>query len=140
MKVKCGASSRGRHSRRSASIGCTWAARREGIQLEASATINSRPAALHLVIGPDDATPKSTEGYGAIEVPFVRPPLAMRQRLPGNDQQISDGPSEACSVGRIRLAAAHVDVDAEIDLDATKENARLPADVRRMRGCLARRA
>src|SRR5947208_15065593 len=54
-------SSRGRHSRRSASIGCTCAARRAGIQLEASATINSRPAALHLVIGSDDGTPKSTE-------------------------------------------------------------------------------
>src|SRR5439155_22220408 len=54
-------SSRGRHSRRSASIGCTCAARHAGIQLEASATINSRPAALHLVIGSDDATPKSTD-------------------------------------------------------------------------------
>jgi hypothetical protein len=62
----------------------------------------------------------------------------VRQRLPGN--LISDGPSEACSVWRVRLAAAHADVDAEIDLDAKKENARLPADVRRMRGCLARRA
>ena len=65
----------------------------------------------------------------------------MRQRLPGTDRHlISDGPSEACSVWRVRLAAAHADVDAEIDLDAKKENARLPADVRRMRGCLARRA
>ena len=74
-------------------------------------------------------------------VRFATSKRDMRQRLPGNDQHlISDGPSEASSVWRVRLAAAHADVDAEIDLDATNENARLPADVRRMRGCLARRA
>ena len=47
----------GRHSRRSASIGCTCAARRAGIQLAPSATINSRPAALDSVIGSDDPMP-----------------------------------------------------------------------------------
>src|SRR5258708_37869744 len=51
----------GRHSRRSASIGCTCAARRAGIQLAPSATINSRPAALDSVIRSDDPMPKRTD-------------------------------------------------------------------------------
>src|SRR6516162_10494526 len=51
----------GRHSRRSASIGCTCAARRAGIQLAPSATINSRPAALDSVTRSDDPMPKRTD-------------------------------------------------------------------------------
>jgi hypothetical protein len=50
-----------RQSRRSASIGCTLAARRAGIQLAPMATIINRTPAPHSVAGSDGAIPKSID-------------------------------------------------------------------------------
>src|SRR5437588_2633291 len=58
---RCSCRSGRRQSRRSASIGCTLAARHAGIQLAANATTINSPAPHHSVAGSDGAIPKSID-------------------------------------------------------------------------------